>query len=777
MPSDRKEAGGSKQSLADILPFGGVAFALLVTFYLIVVVLQTDDRDFVRPERFFPLGLVDVKVPLAAGTFALPGLNLDISLGLFFFAAPFFLLAIHYGLLDFWSRKEAAGRQFPLVLRVLIFILPMLGLVVVARQYFPFATVRPSASDGGSSWLTFVHASAIAVDVFLVLFMAAPDRAPLRRAFDPSVRGGERFAAAATGCLVVLLALSFVSLLLGLAKKWESGQAVALWPSVLPLLALAVAASALCIPQFQRTVAGLVGGMAFGICRAFYAVFGPRQDLTQRKERFVRHLGKDSPMRLNYALRVLVALAALELALARSLDLAGATLAADMPAEIPHASMVAAYMAFSTTSPDKAWESAREHAWGSARGLDLSGWHLASANLRGATMPKINLVDASLTNADMAGANLFGAVLNKARLQRADLRDARLGGVQLIGAVLTGSSLQGAQLQPIQLAQTETGGATGRTDFTEANLTDAVFADPPKEDDFACGAGTGRPEFSAVVLRDAIMTTAKLPGFAFPESDDPDESGVDLRGADLSGAVLVDASFVGWDLTVLKSLRGADLRCADLSGAILDGIDLANVKFEDAVLAGAKLIRSKLQGAQLQSTRFSVEAQPGDGGTMERTDFTLADLTGAVFADLPADGELACDSLPERQPFPELVLRGAIMKTAKLPGFAFSRNNEPDQSGIDLRGADLSDAVLVNAEFAGWNFTELELESLRGADFRCADLKGASLSGMDLTGAQFQGADLTDADLQGATLIAADFGGAKLIRANLRMAIIGPPQD
>jgi len=57
--------------------------------------------------------------------------------------------------------------------------------------------------------------------------------------------------------------------------------------------------------------------------------------------------------------------------------------------------------------------------------------------------------------------------------------------------------------------------------------------------------------------------------------------------------------------------------------------------------------------------------------------------------------------------------------------------------GEDLRGADLSDAMLSEA-------------NLRGADLSNANLVGADLSEANLCGADLQGADLTGADLTGA---------------------------
>jgi uncharacterized protein YjbI with pentapeptide repeats len=81
---------------------------------------------------------------------------------------------------------------------------------------------------------------------------------------------------------------------------------------------------------------------------------------------------------------------------------------------------------------------------------------------------------------------------------------------------------------------------------------------------------------------------------------------------------------------------------------------------------------------------------------------------------------------------------------------------------ISLRGADLSDAMLFNAELSGAN--------LRFANLSEADLSGASLRGADLFLANLRGARLRFAGLSGATLIQADLSGANLREDNLSEA-------
>ncbi|WP_062529610.1 pentapeptide repeat-containing protein [Demequina rhizosphaerae] len=95
-----------------------------------------------------------------------------------------------------------------------------------------------------------------------------------------------------------------------------------------------------------------------------------------------------------------------------------------------------------------------------------------------------------------------------------------------------------------------------------------------------------------------------------------------------------------------------------------------------------------------------------------------------------------------------LFVRQAVMSDREVLPFSALYLAEAQLSGLDLSGADLSDAVLAGAELKGTD--------LSGADLSEADLSGADLSGADLTGASLAEADLSRADLSGADLTGAD---------------------
>lgn len=87
-----------------------------------------------------------------------------------------------------------------------------------------------------------------------------------------------------------------------------------------------------------------------------------------------------------------------------------------------------------------------------------------------------------------------------------------------------------------------------------------------------------------------------------------------------------------------------------------------------------------------------------------------------------------------------------------------------NDSGLDYRGADLSEADLTGADYRGTNFS--------GANLSGANLIGADLNGANLSGANFTGANLSGADLSGATVGEANFTGADLRGATLEQLSI-----
>src|SRR5215216_6692159 len=107
----------------------------------------------------------------------------------------------------------------------------------------------------------------------------------------------------------------------------------------------------------------------------------------------------------------------------------------------------------------------------------------------------------------------------------------------------------------------------------------------------------------------------------------------------------------------------------------------------------------------------------------------------------------------------EANLMAADLSEAHLQGADFLK--------ADLRGANLKKAKLSDADLSG---AHLSAVNLHGADLRGADLSDRSLSDADLRGADLSEANLRDADLRGAALHGADLSEAYLRGANLSRA-------
>jgi hypothetical protein len=104
------------------------------------------------------------------------------------------------------------------------------------------------------------------------------------------------------------------------------------------------------------------------------------------------------------------------------------------------------------------------------------------------------------------------------------------------------------------------------------------------------------------------------------------------------------------------------------------------------------------------------------------------------------------------------VMRGDPIWRQRLFGFLVGTG----LSRVDVRGADLTSASLVDA-------------SLRGVVLTGANLTGAYLARADLTGAKLIDAHLTMADFSSAKLIKANLCGADLSRADLNDADLRMP--
>ncbi len=116
-------------------------------------------------------------------------------------------------------------------------------------------------------------------------------------------------------------------------------------------------------------------------------------------------------------------------------------------------------------------------------GADLSDANMANANLGRADLNGANLTAADLQGVDLRGANLRGAKLPVSSLKSADLRGATLVGADLSGANLTNTNLGSADLSGANMRNANLSGA----DLTETRLSNRAQLDQ------ACGTGAMPP--------------------------------------------------------------------------------------------------------------------------------------------------------------------------------------------------------------------------------------------------------------------------------------------
>lgn len=184
------------------------------------------------------------------------------------------------------------------------------------------------------------------------------------------------------------------------------------------------------------------------------------------------------------------------------------------------------------------------------------------------------------------------------------------------------------------------------------------------------------------------------------------------------------------------SLRYTNFEGADLRGAIFIGVDLTGSSFRNAKLGPSAKGPSSFTRAILDKTCFI-------GATLDKADFSYAKLRCADFANTSLiQAEFGADQIFDPPTACRTTFSGATIDVNAI--------TVPNWKKVD---------------FTGTKFQNVKPNTF---DLRGADLTGALLSGVDLTGIDFSAANLTDADLSGATLVNTNFDGATLNGAKLR---------
>ena len=240
----------------------------------------------------------------------------------------------------------------------------------------------------------------------------------------------------------------------------------------------------------------------------------------------------------------------------------------------------------------------------------------------------------------------------------------------------------------------------------------AVGGDVPPH---GIGDETATPAAPPLSARDV---TSRL--FKAEPGSRPDLSALDLARLDLSELDFKQASLAGSNLYG-ADLSRANLAHANLAGARLDRATITSADFSHADLTDAHILRptifTTLDVATAEAPRFTGArlVRIRSDGWLDRTDFSGADLTGAVFGG----GASQEQTLFSPASLVSADFTGATLKDAKFPRahMKYARFVDADLTGANLRGADLLGADFTRANVAGADVT--------GANLDAADLSTA----------------------------------------------------
>jgi len=203
------------------------------------------------------------------------------------------------------------------------------------------------------------------------------------------------------------------------------------------------------------------------------------------------------------------------------------------------------------------------------------------------------------------------------------------------------------------------------------------------------------------------------------------------------------------------------LRGRDLRYAKLDRSDLHRADLTGADLSYASMVGTDLRRAFIQCADVN-ELLLTDRATAKCPSARGANLTRALLTE----AQLAGIDLREAK-LEEAKLEGANLSFSQLAGaYFFGARLEKAElnGGIQAQGANFSSAVLQGADLTG--------AQLQGADFTTAQMQGAVLSFAHLQAANLSSVDLEAGTLHQATLFGANLAGAKITGADLAGAIV-----
>ena len=381
-------------------------------------------------------------------------------------------------------------------------------------------------------------------------------------------------------------------------------------------------------------------------------------------------------------------------------------------------------------------------------GKDLTGTILRGADLTGANLTDVTLVGNDLTDTILRGANLTGANLTGVDLSGKDLAGTILRGIDLTGKDLTGTILRGANLTGVNL----TGLDLSIMDLTYANLSGQDLSDHDLTNVILTGA-----DLSNSVLPDNGLSGKNFERTIFNEVD---LSGKDLsksnfeyasfKNTNLKNANISETTFLGVDLTMIKSLSGADLSSSSFAHSNLSGVNLSGV-----ILFGTNFYKANLSGVDL-----SVISK----ATIQGSLFIETNLSNSNFEGVTLSPEETFIGHFKNKAYLN------ILQGKDLLVNLFDKYENKHIISQEVRGNDL---VVTWIIFNNFDHTNLENANFKNANLRIANFNSANLTNADLSGANLRNAflgnaDLSNANLEGTNLQDAILDNAILSNANLK---------
>ncbi|GAA3131942.1 pentapeptide repeat-containing protein [Streptosporangium carneum] len=191
-------------------------------------------------------------------------------------------------------------------------------------------------------------------------------------------------------------------------------------------------------------------------------------------------------------------------------------------------------------------------------------YSLRCADLTGAKLGGVELIQKDLTGAILRNANLRQANLTQATLKYADLRGADLSEADLGQMHADHADLRGAILVDAEAGQAEfpyadlTGAKLTRAELTQVNFVNAKLVDADLNESRPGQLKARKADFTRAKLHEAKMGQSNLGHAVFKDADLSEAvfDQAELDGADFTGALVQDASFIQADDADLTGAKG-----------------------------------------------------------------------------------------------------------------------------------------------------------------------------------------------------------------------------